>query len=143
MNKVILFGHLGADPELRMTNGGHAVLKLRLATSERRKQGDEWVDHAEWHNVTVWGRRAEGLAKFLRKGSALLVEGALRTSSYDDRDGNKRYRTEINATEVKAVGGKREGGGGNGRDSSGSDSGGYQAPTSGGGDYGGDDDIPF
>lgn len=142
MNKVILFGHLGADPELKMLNGGHAVLKMRLATSERRKKGDEWIDHAEWHNVTVWGRRAEGLAKFLRKGSAILVEGSLRTSSYDDRDGNKRYRTEINANEVKAIGGKRDGDGGGGgrRSESSSSSGGdsYEA----GSDYG-DEDIPF
>lgn len=113
MNRVFLYGHLGADPELKMTNGGTPVMKLRLATSERQKKNDEWVDHTEWHNVVVWGKRAEGLAKFLAKGAALIVEGNIRTRSYEDRDGNKRYATEINANEVRAAG-KREGG--NGRD---------------------------
>lgn len=141
MNRVILYGHLGADPDLKMLQGGNAVLNLRLATKERRKKGDEWVDHAEWHNVTVWGKRAEGLAKFLRKGSAILVEGALRTSSYEDRDGNKRYKTSINAENVTAAGGKRDGEGGGSR--GGGES--YSASdgsAGGGGDYG-DEDIPF
>jgi single-strand DNA-binding protein len=141
MNRVFLFGHLGADPELRMLNGGNAVLKMRLATSERRKKGDEWVDHAEWHNVTVWGKRAEGLAKFLVKGSPIIVEGSLRTSSYEDRDGNKRYKTEINANEVRAVGGKRDGqggGGGRARASESSDAGYGDFP-----EMSDDGDIPF
>src|SRR5690606_35709928 len=84
LNRVILLGNLGADPELRMTGGGTAVLKLRLATSEsyldRNKQRQE---RTEWHRVVVWGRRAEGLGKVLNKGDRILVEGSLRTSSYD------------------------------------------------------------
>lgn len=111
MNKVILYGHLGADGELKMTQGGTAVLKLRLATSERKKQGDEWVDHTEWHSIVVWGKRAEGLSKYALKGQALLVEGRLRTSSWEDNDGNKKYRTEINADEVKLAGKRGDGGG--------------------------------
>ncbi|HVJ20990.1 MAG TPA: single-stranded DNA-binding protein, partial [Polyangiaceae bacterium] len=89
LNRVMLLGNLGADPELRMTSGGQAVLKLRLATSEtyldRNKVRQE---RTEWHSVVVWGKRAEGLAKILSKGSRLFIEGGLRTSSYDDKEGN-------------------------------------------------------
>jgi single-strand DNA-binding protein len=147
LNRVLLLGNLGADPELRMTNSGQAVLKMRLATSEtfldRNRQRQE---RTEWHNVVVWGKRAEALGKFLTKGTRLFVEGGLRTSSYEDRDGNKRYRTEIVASNVILSG---AGGGGRGgpRDEGGGD---HDAPASAGGgyndaDYGGgdDDDIPF
>jgi single-strand DNA-binding protein len=154
LNRVLLLGNLGADPELRMTNGGQAVLKMRLATSEtyldRNRQRQE---RTEWHNVVVWGKRAEALGKFLTKGTRLFVEGGLRTSSYDDRDGNKRYRTEIVATNIILSGGGSGGGGGGGagRGGAGRDEGGdHEAPSGGGGfndaDYGGggdDDDIPF
>ena len=145
LNRVLLLGNLGADPELRTTNSGQAVLKMRLATSEtyldRNRQRQE---RTEWHNVVVWGKRAEALGKFLTKGSRLFVEGGLRTSSYEDRDGNKRYRTEVVASNVILSGGG--GGRGGGR----SDDGDSGAPSGGGGyndaDYGGggeDDDIPF
>lgn len=111
LNKVLLLGNLGADPELRMTPGGAAVLKLRLATSEtyldKNKQRQE---RTEWHNVVIWGRRAEALSRILTKGSRLFVEGGLRSSSYDDRDGNKRYRTEIVASNV-LLQGRASGGG--------------------------------
>lgn len=160
LNRVLLLGNLGADPELRMTNGGQAVLKMRLATSEtyldRNRQRQE---RTEWHNVVVWGKRAEALGKFLTKGTRLFVEGGLRTSSYEDRDGNKRYRTEIVASNVilsggggGAGGGGAGGGGGRGGGGGGggrSDDGGYDDPGPSGGyndaDYGGggDDDIPF
>lgn len=113
LNRVILLGNLGADPELRVTSGGNSVLKLRLATSENYlDRNKERQERTEWHSVTVWGKRAEGLAKCLQKGSRLLVEGSLRTSSYDDRDGNKRYRTEIVAQNVVLSGGgpKRDSG---------------------------------
>lgn len=109
MNRVFLFGNLGADPDLRMTSGGTAVLNLRVATSERYKdKQDVWQDRTEWHSVVVWGKRAEALAKLLSKGSKVLIEGGLRTSSYDARDGVKRYKTEIHATEVKLAGAKAE-----------------------------------
>lgn len=104
MNKVILFGNLGADPELRRTNSGEAVLNLRLATTEsyldKNKQRQE---RTEWHSVTVWGKRGEALAGILRKGSRVLVEGSLRTSSYE-KDGEKRYKTEIVAREIYLAG---------------------------------------
>lgn len=150
LNRVILLGNLGAAPELRMTNNGTAVLKMRLATSEtyldRNKQRQE---RTEWHNVVVWGRRAEALGKFLGKGDRLLVEGSLRTTSYDDRDGNKKYRTEIIANNVVLSGGGRGGGGGGGG-GGGRSMDDDRGPSGGGGyddvDYGGggdDDDIPF
>lgn len=150
LNRVMLLGNLGADPELRSTSGGQAVLKFRLATSEsyldRNKTRQE---RTEWHNVVVWGKRAEGLAKILNKGSRLFVEGSLRTSSYEDRDGNKRYKTEINANNILLCGGRggpasREGG-----PEFEDESGGPSAPPGGyedsglGGDRGGDDEFPF
>lgn len=155
LNRVMLLGNLGADPELRMTPSGQAVLKLRLATSEsyldRNKVRQE---RTEWHSVVVWGKRAEALNKILSKGSRIFVEGGLRTSSYDDRDGNKRYRTEVVATNLILAGGARGGGGGmrgGGDDYGGPPEGGAQSGGGGGGgfddaDYGGgggDDDIPF
>src|SRR5450432_3271117 len=115
LNRVMLLGNLGADPELKMTSGGQAVLKLRLATSEtyldRNKVRQE---RTEWHSVVVWGKRAEALGKFLTKGSRLFIEGGLRTSNYDDKDGNKRYRTEIVASNIILSGGGARGGGGGG-----------------------------
>ena len=108
-NRATLFGNLGADPELRFTQSGEAVLNIRLATTERyldrNKQQQERTD---WHSVTVWGKRGEALAKILSKGSTILVEGSIRTSSYDDKDGNKRYKTEINAHNIVLAGGKRD-----------------------------------
>jgi single-strand DNA-binding protein len=160
LNRVMLLGNLGADPELRMTNGGQAVLKLRLATSEtyldRNKVRQE---RTEWHSVVVWGKRAEALAKFLTKGSRIFVEGGLRTSSYDDKEGNKRYKTEVVANNIilsgSGGGGGARGGGGGGGGGARSSEGpgpGDDAPAAGGGgggysdtDYGGggDDEIPF
>jgi single-strand DNA-binding protein len=155
LNRVTLFGNLGADPELKMTSGGQAVLKMRLATTESYLDRNRTrQERTEWHNVVVWGKRAEALSKFLSKGSKLLVEGSLRTSSYDDRDGNKRYRTEIIANNI-ILGGRGGGGGGGGgggrgepaHAAGGSDDGPDTYDDSfgggGGGAGGGDDDIPF
>jgi len=109
LNRVLLLGNLGADPELRMTQSGTAVLNMRLATSESYLDRDKVrQERTEWHNVVVWGKRAEALGKFLSKGSRLFVEGGLRTSSYEDRDGNKRYKTEINATNIILAGSKSD-----------------------------------
>ena len=154
LNRVMLLGNLGADPELRMTSGGQAVLKLRLATSEtyldRNKVRQE---RTEWHSVVIWGKRGEALAKILAKGSRIFVEGGLRTSSYDDKEGHKRYKTEVVANNIILSGGGRGGGGGGGgpRQSGGpgpadeaepgaAPSGGYGDADYGGG---GDDEIPF
>lgn len=141
LNRVLLFGNLGADPELRMTNGGNAVLNMRLATSETYLDKNRVrQERTEWHNVVVWGKRAEALGKFLTKGTRLFVEGGLRTSSYEDREGNKRYKTEIVATNVILAGGgdgKRGAGSGAPPQSKPADS--YEYGDTGGGD----DDIPF
>lgn len=135
LNRVMLIGNLGADPELRMTKGGQAVLSLRMATTESYLDKDKQrQERTEWHNVTVWGKRGEALAKILSKGSRLFIEGSLRTSDYDDKDGNKRYRTEVIAREVLLLGG------GAARAPAAA-----ARPSSGGGfaDVSEDDDIPF
>src|SRR6185295_13367074 len=105
LNRVMLLGNLGADPELRFTQGGQAVLNLRLATTESYLDKDKVrKERTDWHTVVVWGKRGEALAKILTKGSSLFIEGSIRTSSYDDRDGNKRYKTEIIANNILLAG---------------------------------------
>lgn len=108
MNKVMLIGNLCADPETRYTQGGTAILNLRLACNERRKINDQWQDHAEFVGVVVWGKRGEGLGGFLTKGQQIAVEGKLRTSSWE-KDGQKHYKTEVHADNVVLCG---NGGGG-------------------------------
>ena len=112
LNRVTALGNLGADPELRMTQGGQGVLNLRMACTETYLDKDRnKQERTEWVSVTVWGKRGEGLAKILKKGDRILVEGSLRTSKYTDRDGNERYKTEVVAREVLlqgSPGGKRE-----------------------------------
>lgn len=108
-NRVLLLGNLGADPELKMTQGGTSVLKLRMATTERyQDKSGVWQDRTDWHSVVVWGKRGESLHKILSKGSTIFVEGSLRTSSYE-KDGEKRYRTEVIAKSV-ILGGRGQGG---------------------------------
>lgn len=105
VNKVILVGNLGKDPELRYTPSGVAVATFSLATSERYKdKNGEWVDKTEWHNVVAWRQLAEICGKFLHKGKQVYIEGKLQTRSYDDRDGNKRYTTEIVADQMQMLG---------------------------------------
>jgi single-strand DNA-binding protein len=140
LNRVMLLGNLGADPELRYTPSGQAVLNMRLATTESYLDKDKVRrERTDWHNVVVWGKRGEALGKILAKGSSIFVEGSIRTSSYDDRDGNKRYKTEIIANNVILAGrgrggGGEEGGGGSYGGGGGGGSGGYGG---GGGGYGG------
>jgi single-strand DNA-binding protein len=147
LNRVMLLGNLGADPELRSTNSGQSILKLRLATSESYLDRNHVrQERTEWHNVVIWGKRAEALSRYLGKGVKLFVEGSLRTSSYDDRDGNKRYRTEVVASNVLFAGGTR-GAGVPGPAGAKRDDEPPGAPVEGSGyddaDYSGDDDIPF
>lgn len=112
LNRVMLLGNLGADPELRVTQGGQAVLNLRLATTETYLDRDKVRrERTDWHSVVVWGKRGEALAKILSKGSSIFIEGSLRTSSYDDREGNKRYKTEVVANNILLTGGRGAGGG--------------------------------
>jgi len=139
LNKVMLLGNLGADPELKMTQGGQAVLKLRLATTETYLDKNQTrQERTEWHSVTLWGKRGEALAKFLTKGERIFVEGSLRTSSYE-KNGEKRYSTEINASNIILAGrGKGQGAGDDmGGGGGGGGGGGYERRPQGGGGGGG------
>jgi single-strand DNA-binding protein len=154
LNRVMLLGNLGADPELRVTPGGQAVLKLRLATNESYlDRNNVRQERTEWHRVTIWGRRAEALGKFLQKGDLLFVEGRLQTSSYE-KNGEKRYSTEVVANNVVLPGSGRgaRGEGGMREGSRAPRDAGNETPAddfadagAGGGPPagGGDDDIPF
>jgi single-strand DNA-binding protein len=151
LNRVILIGNLGQDPELRFTQSGQGVLSLRMATTESYFDNTtkERKERTEWHTVVVWGKRGEGLNKILSKGSRICIEGRLQTRSWEDKSGNKRYTTEVNANNVLLLGGRGEGGGGGGGGGGGQRGGhdpGPQADDYGGGGGGeapSDDDIPF
>jgi len=106
VNKVFLLGNLGQDPELRHTQGGQAVMTLRLATNESyyNKQSNERESKTEWHTVVIWGKRAEALERYLQRGSRLHVEGRLQTRTWEDKAGGKRYATEIVASEITLLG---------------------------------------
>jgi single-strand DNA-binding protein len=109
LNKVMLLGGLGADPEMRFSQAGQAVMRLRLATDESYVDRDQnRQTRTEWHTVIVFGKRAEGLAKILVKGSRVMVEGRIASRSYDDKDGQKRYVFEIIAQDVYLAGGTRK-----------------------------------
>jgi len=142
LNKVLLIGNLGQDPELRYTQKGQAVLNMRIATNESwfNRDSNERQERTEWHTVIMWGKRAEALNKVLSKGKQLYIEGRLQTRQWEDKDGNKRSTTEIVANEVLFLGS------GGGRGGSGSGSYDDGPPPLGDDDApagGGDDDIPF
>lgn len=153
VNKVILIGNLGADPEVRFTPGGQAVANFRIATNESwtDKQGQR-QERTEWHRIVVWGKLAELCGEYLKKGRQAYVEGRLQTREWTDKEGKKNYTTEIVANTVQFLGG---GGGGRGGEGGGFSGGGAQGGGSrGGGDFGGaapddmggpppSDDIPF
>lgn len=145
VNKVILIGNLGRDPEVRSTTSGQAVASFTLATNRRWNDRDgNRQEQTEWHNIVCWGKQAEIAGRYLRKGKQIYVEGRLQTRSWDDRQtGEKRYRTEIVCENFQMLG-QRGGGGGGGsedEDSWGPSPGGGSGSTSGGGAE--DDDIPF
>jgi len=107
VNKAILIGNLGADPELRYTPGGAAVASFGLATTEKFKNKEgEPQERTEWHNIVCWGRQAEIANEYLKKGSPVYIEGRIQTRSYDDKDGIKRYRTEIITRQMQLLGGR-------------------------------------
>lgn len=113
VNKVILIGNLGADPELRQTSSGSAVCELRLATNEQwSDKSGERKERTEWHRVIVWGRQAESVARFMKKGRSVYVEGRLQTREWTDKENVKRYTTEIIASNVVFLQGGGGGGGG-------------------------------
>ena len=111
INKVILVGNVGADPEVRTLESGVKTARVRLATSERyfNRETQQATEHTEWHTLTVWRNLADVVDKYVRKGSQIYVEGRLRTREWTDQAGNKRYSTEIMVDEMKLLG-KREGG---------------------------------
>ncbi len=112
VNKVILIGNLGQDPELRYTGSGTAVCNMRLATNESYKDSDgQLVEKTEWHSVVAWSRLAEICGEYLKKGSQVYFEGSLQTRSWEDRDGNTRYTTEVKAREMMMLGGRGDHGG--------------------------------
>jgi single-strand DNA-binding protein len=140
LNRVTLIGNLGADPELKYTQNGQAVLRLRLATTESYvNRSGERQQRTDWHTVIVWGKRGEALNNILSKGRSICAEGRIQYRQWEDKEGNKRNSTEIVAQNIVLLGGGR------GRDSSApgdfdaGDGGGSTPPT----DDFGDDDIPF
>lgn len=101
VNKVILVGNVGKDPEIKYSGSGVPVAKFTIATNERFKKDDEWQDRTEWHNIVAWQRLAEIVGEYVKKGSKVYVEGRLQTSSWEDKQsGEKKYRTEIVAGEL-------------------------------------------
>jgi len=152
INKVILIGNLGADPETRAMPSGTTVANLRIATSEswRDKQTGEQQERTEWHRVALFGRLAEIAGEYLRKGSQVYIEGSLRTRKWQDKQGNERYSTEIVGNDLQMLGGRGGGGASASPAAAGAASAGaptYAEESAGGG--GGsrseefDDDIPF
>ena len=147
VNKAILVGNLGRDPELRHTPNGQAVVNFTLATSETwTDKSGEKVERTEWHRIVVWGKTAEMCNQYLSKGRTVYVEGRIQTREWEDKEGAKRYTTEINANTVNFIGPRSDSGGGGG----GAGRGGHSPGPSGGGGGGAsvdtppaDDDIPF
>ena len=145
INKVILVGNLGADPETRAMPSGTTVANLRIATSEswRDKQSGEQQERTEWHRVALFGRLGEIAAEYLKKGSQVYIEGSLRTRKWQDKQGNERYSTEIVANDMQMLGGGRGGGAGAGGGSGGGSGGGPAPAGSSGGGSGGGRGEPF
>ncbi len=139
LNKVMLIGNLGKDPEVRFTASGQAVASFSLATSEKFKgKSGEWEERTEWHNITLWGKLAEIAGEYLSKGKTIYVEGRLQTRKWQDKSGNDRYTTDIVGDKMQMLSAKGERSGGG--DTS-------PAPKTGGASYEEppfqDDDIPF
>lgn len=136
VNKAILIGRLGKDPELRYTQSGKAVASFSLATSERwTGQDGQKQESTTWHNIVVWGRQAEVIKEYMHKGSQIFIEGRISNRSYDDKDGNKKYISEIVVQNFTFLDSKGAGGG--------APSGGSDMPPPPPPDSGGDDDLPF
>ncbi|MBM4280219.1 MAG: single-stranded DNA-binding protein [Deltaproteobacteria bacterium] len=147
VNKVILVGNLGRDPEVRFAQSGMAICKLSVAVTERVKDGDAWKEATEWFRVTVFGKTAENAGQYLQKGKQVYVEGRLKTDKYKDKDGAEKTSVEVIANTLQflggpggARGGARDGGGGGGRAPADKGGGGDAPPPS---DGFVDDDLPF
>ena len=139
VNKAILLGRLGKDPELRYTSSGKAVCSFSLATSERWTGADgQKTESTCWHNIVAWGKQGEVIKEYLSKGRELYIEGRIQNRSYDDKDGNKKYISEVVLQSFSFVGGRGDSGGGGQSDSASTPP--PPAPPAGGSD---DDDLPF
>ena len=148
VNKAILIGNLGRDPELRYTPKGTAVANFTLATSEswNKRDGEGREERTEWHRIVAWGRTAELCAQYLAKGRTVYIEGRIQTREWENKEGQKQRTTEIVANTVQFLGGPRGSGGGGGGGGGGQGGGGQGGGQGGGGYDGGpppDDDIPF
>ncbi len=149
INKVILIGNLGQDPEMRYTGNGTPVCNMRLATTERYKDANgEMVERTEWHSIVTWSRLAEICSEYLRKGSKVYFEGQLQTRSWEDRDGNTRYTTEIRAREMMMLDSRGESGSGGGSSGGGDNrtrnaATANKAPVEATSGFEPDDDLPF
>ena len=144
LNKVMLIGNLGKDPELRFTPSGRAVARFSIATSEQwtTPEGQK-QERTEWHNVVVWGKQAESCGQYLSKGRQVFIEGSIRSRQYDDKEGQKRYITEVIAQRVQFLGGGRGDGAGGGAGRGGSAGGGGGGAEDLPAPMPEDDDIPF
>jgi single-strand DNA-binding protein len=145
VNKVILIGNLGKDPEIRYLPNGDAVATFSIATTEksRDKSSGELVDMTEWHRITFFGKTAETCGKYLKKGNPVYVEGSIRTNKWKDQSGQDRYTTEIRGDRMQMLGG-RSGGSSAAYDDAGSEAPRAQPAASSAPDFGGpEDDIPF
>lgn len=141
VNKAILLGRLGKDPELKYTSSGKAVCTFSLATSERWTGADgQKTESTCWHNIVAWGKQGEVIKEYLSKGRELYIEGRIQNRSYDDKDGNKKYISEVVLQTFSFVGSRGDSGGGSGGGQS--DPPPPPPPASGGGG-GDDDDLPF
>ncbi len=150
VNKVILVGNLGQDPESRTTPGGTTVTNIRIATTDSwtDKQSGEKKEQTEWHTVVMWNRLGEIAAEYLRKGSQVYIEGRLQTRKWQDKEGKDRYSTEVVASDMQMLGGRGGGGGAAQETRDSRESGGRPAAVPAGAQAGGagadfDDDIPF
>ena len=151
VNKVILLGNVGKDPEIRSTPGGTMVANFTLATSDRfQDQQGNWQDRTEWHNLVAFKRTAEIVRDYVKKGSKLYIEGKIQTRTWDDKEGVKHYKTEILVNDLSLLSGREEGSGGFSRSTSSSSSAASfdQRPPAGQDDVAqsaeiSDDDIPF
>ena len=131
VNKVLLLGNVGKDPEIRASQGGMTIASFTLATADRQKdQGGQWTDKTEWHNLVAFGRTAEIVRDYVKKGTQVFVEGKIQTRSWDDKEsGQKKYRTEILVNEMSLLGGRGDSAGAGGGERQGS----YTSSGSGGG----------
>jgi single-strand DNA-binding protein len=121
VNKVFLLGYVGKDPEVRPTQGGTNIVNFSLATTDRQKQGEQWVDQTEWHNLVAFSKTAEVIRDYVKKGSQIMIEGKIMTRSWDDKEsGQKKSRTEIIVNELTLLGGAQSRDEGNATSRSGS-----------------------